>query len=205
LSLGLGRREHLGPLATEVSDHQITRSRDHQITRFHRVTDPVVADDGAGRAVLQIVAAGAGLRGAEIVELIDDAERFGVCVVLEETADVAVVVDRVAFDQDVARDVRFGRDDEDAVAGVVQIIPANDDVLAFFDSDRGSVVDVRLRAAAVVGKRVWRTRRAHVEVLDRDGARHRVGGNAGAADLDHRALLTPVVEARAAWLPPGPG
>jgi hypothetical protein len=153
-----------------------------------------VADDETRRSILEVVAVGAGLQRAEVVELIRDPERLGVGVVLVGAADVAVVVDGVAVDQDVARDVGIRGAHEEAVAAVVNGVVADRDVLALLDPDCRSIRRVALGRSRIIGKRVRRTRAAHIEVLDDDVLWHGVGGNARAANLDDRAIFSPVVE-----------
>ena len=97
-----------------------------------------------------------------------------VAVVLEAAAEVAIVVDVVTIDQNVAGDVFVARSDEQAVAAVVERQAAQGDVLALLDIERGGVEGISFWHARAAGERVGRPRAANVQVFDAEVAGHGV-------------------------------
>ena len=127
------------------------------------------------------------------------ADRLHVDVVLEVAADVAVVVDVVPLEQDVAAGDRVRGEDEEAVAVVVHVAVAHSDVLAELDVDRRGWrrVASRSRRSGPVNV-LGLSRPADLEVLDHEPLRHHVvpsaNGTAELADLDDAAARGSVVE-----------
>jgi hypothetical protein len=82
--------------------------------------------------------------------------------VLEEAVHVAVVVDVVPLEQDVARDDRVVGEGEEPVAVVVEIAVADGDVLAELEVDRGRGVRVALGGAIRTGEAEGRPRVSYI-------------------------------------------
>ena len=136
-----------------------------------------------------------------MVVLERDADRLDVDVVLEVAADVAVVVDGIPLDQNVAAGDGVGREHEEAVAVVVHVAVADGDVLAELDVDRRRRRGVGLGGAARAGERVRIVRAADFQVLDDDPLRHHrraIGERHDRrTDLDHAAHAARIIELRA--------
>ena len=102
------------------------RSRLDEIDEAQAALDPVVADDGAGGAVLEVAAQGTVLNWAEVIVLERDVLGLGVDVVLEVLAGHGVSKDLAVFDEDIPglrRLVAFGIHEETVAAVVDGQIP----------------------------------------------------------------------------------
>ena len=82
---------------------------------------------------------------------------------------------------------------EETIAAVMKMTAADDEVLPLFHIDAGGIAGPCGQAASP-GKAVRRVRRAKLQILNHDPARHRVGRVVGAADFNQTAILRPEIE-----------
>ena len=136
-----------GAVFGQVPDQRRGLAGIDEVQRPRTALDAVVANHGAGRAVLERHAARTLAQRADVVELEDRPDGFGVDVVVPVVGnlDRAVAVHARTLEQDVTRQhfLRVARGDEEAVAVAFDLDAAHHDVLTALDEDAGRVLACR--------------------------------------------------------------